>query len=123
MSEATISLDSRDEAILLFGSRDTYLKEIRSALGDEAAFSEITPRQQALLRWTELVTANAAAEDDAVYASLREHFTDAEIAELTLLSCLFNGWNRFTRSFRIELEDVEGRDGITACLARPPAQP
>src|SRR4051794_40577032 len=33
MSEATITLDSRDEAILLFGSRDQYLKEIRTALG------------------------------------------------------------------------------------------
>src|SRR6202453_4251474 len=33
MSEATITLDSRDEAILLFGSRDNYLREIRTALG------------------------------------------------------------------------------------------
>jgi phosphate starvation-inducible PhoH-like protein len=33
MSEATITLDSRDEAILLFGSRDHYLREIRTALG------------------------------------------------------------------------------------------
>src|SRR6516225_3341324 len=33
MSEATITLDSRDEAILLFGSRDQYLREIRTALG------------------------------------------------------------------------------------------
>ncbi len=33
MSETTITLDSREEAILLFGSRDSYLKEIRSALG------------------------------------------------------------------------------------------
>jgi phosphate starvation-inducible protein PhoH and related proteins len=33
MSEATITLDSRDEAVLLFGSRDQYLREIRAALG------------------------------------------------------------------------------------------
>jgi phosphate starvation-inducible protein PhoH and related proteins len=33
MSEATITLDSRDEAILLFGNRDLYLKEIRTMLG------------------------------------------------------------------------------------------
>ena len=33
MSEATITLDSREEAILLFGSRDQYLQEIRDALG------------------------------------------------------------------------------------------
>jgi phosphate starvation-inducible PhoH-like protein len=33
MSEATITLDSREEAILLFGSRDQYLREVRTALG------------------------------------------------------------------------------------------
>jgi phosphate starvation-inducible PhoH-like protein len=33
MSEATITLDSRDEALLLFGSRDQYLREIRTRLG------------------------------------------------------------------------------------------
>ncbi len=33
MSELTIQLDSRDEAVLLFGSRDRYLREIRDALG------------------------------------------------------------------------------------------
>jgi phosphate starvation-inducible PhoH-like protein len=33
MSEEIITLDSRDEAVLLFGSRDQYLREIRSQLG------------------------------------------------------------------------------------------
>ncbi|HZT79519.1 MAG TPA: PhoH family protein [Gemmataceae bacterium] len=33
MSEATITLDNRDEAVLLFGSRDQNLREIRDALG------------------------------------------------------------------------------------------
>ncbi len=33
MSEATITLDSREEAVLLFGIRDQYLREIRTALG------------------------------------------------------------------------------------------
>lgn len=33
MSESTITLDSRDEAVLLFGSRDQNLREIRNALG------------------------------------------------------------------------------------------
>src|SRR6266852_466392 len=33
MSEMTITLDSRDEALLLFGSRDQNLRAIREALG------------------------------------------------------------------------------------------
>jgi phosphate starvation-inducible protein PhoH and related proteins len=36
MSEITITLDSREEAILLFGSRDQYLKEIRNSLGAQS---------------------------------------------------------------------------------------
>src|SRR5207245_11548580 len=32
-NEATITRDDRDEALLLFGSRDQYLREIRDALG------------------------------------------------------------------------------------------
>ncbi|HXG11859.1 MAG TPA: PhoH family protein [Gemmataceae bacterium] len=33
MSEATITLEDRDEAVRLFGSRDQHLREIRDALG------------------------------------------------------------------------------------------
>jgi phosphate starvation-inducible PhoH-like protein len=33
MSELTIQLDSRDEAVQLFGTRDRFLREIRDALG------------------------------------------------------------------------------------------
>jgi phosphate starvation-inducible PhoH-like protein len=33
MNEATITLDDRDEALLLFGSRDQYLREVRTQLG------------------------------------------------------------------------------------------
>ena len=33
MSEATINLASRDEALLLFGNRDQFLREVREAIG------------------------------------------------------------------------------------------
>ena len=33
MNEITITLDSREEAVLLFGSRDQFLREIRTLLG------------------------------------------------------------------------------------------
>jgi phosphate starvation-inducible PhoH-like protein len=33
MSEATITLDDRDEAVRLFGNRDQFLREVRDALG------------------------------------------------------------------------------------------
>src|SRR4051794_37370992 len=33
MNEATITLDSREEAVLLFGNRDQFLREVRNVLG------------------------------------------------------------------------------------------
>ena len=64
MSEATITLDSRDEAILLFGSRDVYLKEIRTALG----MQQLVGRgDQVLLKGTEA----QIAQGERVFAQLR----------------------------------------------------
>ena len=37
MSEATITLNSRDEAVVLFGHRDQFLREVRTALGVQLA--------------------------------------------------------------------------------------
>jgi phosphate starvation-inducible protein PhoH and related proteins len=64
MSEATITLDSRDEAILLFGSRDVYLKEIRTTLG----MQQLVGRgDQVLLKGTEA----QLAQGERVFAQLR----------------------------------------------------
>lgn len=60
---------------------------------------------------------NTAEEDDEAFAEMRRHYSDAEIAELTLMSGLFNMWNRFTRALHIELEPAEERE-LAACLAR-----
>jgi hypothetical protein len=54
---------------------------------------------------------------------MRAHYSDAEIAELTLMCGLFNMWNRFTAALDIELEPAEER-ALTACLARTkPVEP
>jgi phosphate starvation-inducible PhoH-like protein len=64
MSEATITLDSRDEAILLFGSRDQYLREIRNVLG----MQQLAGRgDQVLLRGSDEQIALA----ERVFAQLR----------------------------------------------------
>lgn len=91
---------------------------IQAAVSQDFAQSELlTDRQKALLRWTEAVTRNTAEGDDEAFAAMKGHYTDAEIAELTLMSGLFNMWNRFTRAMQIELEPAEERQ-LTACLAR-----
>ncbi|MBK9124357.1 MAG: carboxymuconolactone decarboxylase family protein [Chloroflexi bacterium] len=62
-----------------------------------------TERERAALAWTEALT--LVAEDhvpDAVYEAVRPHFTDQELADLTLAIVLINGWNRFAVAFRSE---------------------
>lgn len=94
------------------------LDEIQAAVSPDYAQSDaLTEKQKALVRWTESVTRNTAEEDDEAFEAMREHYSDAEIAELTLMSGLFNMWNRFTKAMHIELEPAEERE-LTACLAR-----
>lgn len=95
------------------------MEVILAAVAPDFAESPLlSPRQKALVAWTSAITRNTAADDEAALIALKEHYSDAEIAELTLMSCLFNGWNRFTHAFHIQLEAGPDRDGIIACLAR-----
>jgi phosphate starvation-inducible PhoH-like protein len=64
MSEQTITLDSRDEAILLFGSRDQHLREIRAGLG----MQQLVGRgDQLILRGTD----EQLSQAERVFAQLR----------------------------------------------------
>ena len=54
-----------------------------------------TQRERAALAWTEAVTdIQDPALREAARAAVREHFTDAEIANLTLAIATINAWNR-----------------------------
>ncbi|HEX7911189.1 MAG TPA: carboxymuconolactone decarboxylase family protein [Paraburkholderia sp.] len=65
----------------------------------EAPF--FTERERAALEWTEAVTLIAQTHvPDAVWDVVKPHFTEQEIADLTLLIIAINGWNRIAVSFR-----------------------
>jgi len=68
-------------------------------------------RERALLAWTEAVTRLAqTGAPDADFAPLREHFSDDEIAKLTLAIGAINLWNRLTVGFRFQHPvDVKAR--------------
>lgn len=94
------------------------LEQIQAACSpDYEASANLSPSQKALLRWTETVTLNTAEEDTEAFDRMKQFYTDGEIAELTLMSGLFNMWNRFTRALQIELEPSQERE-LVACLAR-----
>ena len=60
-----------------------------------------TPRERAALAWTESLTNLAqTGAPDADYDGLKEHFSEVEIANLTLLIGLINSWNRMAVGLR-----------------------
>ncbi len=58
-------------------------------------------KQRAALEWTESLTliAQTGAPDDA-FAVVSAEFTETQIAQLTLLICAINSWNRIAISSR-----------------------
>ena len=60
-----------------------------------------TPRERAALAWTEALTNVAqTGAPDADYEPLKAHFSEVEIANLTLLIGLINSWNRMAVGLR-----------------------
>lgn len=61
-------------------------------------FSE---RERAALAWTETVTCVSETHvPDETYESVRQHFSEKELVDLTLATIAINGWNRLAISFR-----------------------
>lgn len=64
-------------------------------------------REKAVIAWAEAMTLNTAKRDNKVWDDLKEHFNDAEIVEISLITGMFNMINRLNDSFRTELESEE----------------
>lgn len=60
-----------------------------------------TDRERAALEWTESLTLLTAGHvPDAVYESVRPHFNDRELSDLSLAVATINAWNRLVISSR-----------------------
>jgi len=65
----------------------------------EAPF--FTSRERAALAWTEAVTlVRQGHVPDEVFEEAKRHFTEEELANLTLAVVAINGWNRLSIAFR-----------------------
>lgn len=90
---------------------DMHWREIRKGGEDEQrlylleAWREspgYSDRERAALAWTEAVTRlNDDHVSDEVFADVRPHFSDKELADLTLAVTAINAWNRMCISFRL----------------------
>src|SRR5512146_1066143 len=60
-----------------------------------------TERERAALAWTEAVTnIQEGHVPDQVYEEARQHFSEKELADLTLAVCAINSWNRLAIAAR-----------------------
>src|SRR5437764_9109676 len=112
MSEATITLDSREEAVLLYGSRDQYLREVRTTLG----MQQLVGRgDQLILKGTDEQIALA----ERVFAQLRQMLRDqgslsAEDVK-TVLEVVLQGGERIAT----QGAGVPGGEAVSSRYVRP----
>jgi AhpD family alkylhydroperoxidase len=65
----------------------------------EAPF--FSDRERAALAWAEAVTRVSETHvSDEIYETVRQHFTEKELVDLTISIVAINGWNRLAISFR-----------------------
>jgi len=66
-----------------------------------------SPRERAALEWAEALTLIAGHPvSDDLYQRAREHFSEAELANLTIAVGLSNVWNRINVAFHTDLGSV-----------------
>ena len=66
-----------------------------------------TPAEKAAIKWAEVLTEKTyRGENPQAMPALKEHYSDAQIVEITMVSCTFNFWNRFTDSLQIDIEEA-----------------
>ena len=74
-----------------------------------------TDEEKAVLEWTEAVTRiTPEGIDDEVYDRVRAHFSDPQIAELTIAVGLINLWNRLN----ISMQPVPGSFDVMLGLTK-----
>ena len=72
-------------------------------------------RERAALEWTEAMTLLTEGHvPDAVYANVREHFSEAELVDLSMAVVAINGWNRLMVGFRGEAGTYQVRQPLAA---------
>jgi uncharacterized peroxidase-related enzyme len=80
---------------------------------------DFTPAEKAALRLAETVTRDAHAVTDEQFAALREYYSEGEIVELLCAIGLFNYFNRFNNTLR--MEPTKPGEGGRAAVQEPVA--
>lgn len=90
-------LDMHVKQARLAGERELRLHHV--AIWRESTLFSV--RERAALAWTEgLTTLSPTGVSDALFAEVREQFSEKELTSLTYLVMAINGWNRINVAFR-----------------------
>lgn len=84
------------------GFTDVQLAEIASGAWRESEL--FSAKEKAVLGWSDSVTHMHAARDQDAFDAMREHFTDAQIVELTYTTALWNCSNRLAEALHLTAE-------------------
>ncbi len=77
--------------------------------------ADLTEAEKTAIAYGELMATDHLAIDDAMYARLHEHFTEAEIVELGMVCAFFVGFGRLAATYHMvdELPEAFRTDGST----------
>ena len=77
------------------GARHAGATDAKIAAIDDESSDQLTPRERAALHFAEKLAVDHHKVDDALWAELRGHFSEAEIIELVAHTTLYIGFGRF----------------------------
>ena len=90
--------------------------------GDFEASDLFTPAEKAAINWAEVLTEKAyRGENPQAMPELKKHYNDAQIVEITMVSCFFNFWNRFADGLQIDIEEAPVMERFTKSKTIDPA--
>ena len=97
LNGCALFVDMHSKQAKIDGERELRLYHL-SVWEESPLFSA---KEKAALMWTEQVTKlSHGAISDEDFAKVKEHFSDKELTELTMLIAMINAWNRFGAPFR-----------------------
>jgi alkylhydroperoxidase family enzyme len=77
------------------GARHAGATEAKIAAIDDESSDLLSPRERVALRFAEKLAVDHRKVDDALWAELRRHFSEAEIVELVAHTTVYIGFGRF----------------------------
>jgi alkylhydroperoxidase family enzyme len=84
------------------GARHAGATEAKIAAIDDERSDLLSARERVAIRYAEKLAVDHRNIDDALWAELRRHFSEAEVIELSLHATLFIGLGRFNDVLGLE---------------------